>query len=160
LCAFSPQENAWIAESLAKGFALHIPPGYGARRSGVRSQDRSHISVEQLTGFFQGAHQRLVLAVPQVLGQNQIVPALFEGTLRNIQESGFLSRATLAGALSNVGRNGNGRTASVFSVATLVVHILLQLQKDLILQDMVVPDYAHHVFEKELQLQRQSGSSP
>jgi hypothetical protein len=70
--------------SLAKGFALDIdiPPGYGARRSGARSQDRSRVRVAQLTGFFEGAHQRLVLAVAQVLRQNQIVPARFEGTVR------------------------------------------------------------------------------
>jgi hypothetical protein len=47
------------------------------------------------------------------LGQNQIVPALFEGTLRNIEESGFVSRAALAEALGNVGRNGNGRTTQL-----------------------------------------------
>jgi hypothetical protein len=47
------------------------------------------------------------------LGQNQIVPALLEGTLGNIQESGFLSRAALAEALGNVGRNGNGRTTQL-----------------------------------------------
>jgi hypothetical protein len=47
------------------------------------------------------------------LGQNQIVPALFDGTLRNIQESGFLSGATLAEAFGNVGRNGNGCTTQL-----------------------------------------------
>ena len=57
--------------------------------------------------------QRLALAVAQVLRQNQIISALFDGTLRNIQEPGFLSRATLAEALGNIGGNGNRRTTQL-----------------------------------------------
>jgi len=34
--------------------------------------------------------------------------ALFDRTLRDIQESGFLGRAALAEALGDIGRNGNG----------------------------------------------------
>jgi len=41
------------------------------------------------------------------LGQNQIIPALFYGTLHNIQKSGFLGRAVLAEAFGNIGENRN-----------------------------------------------------
>jgi hypothetical protein len=45
------------------------------------------------------------------LGQNQIVSALFEGTLRDIEESGFLGRTALAESFGDIGRNGNGRVS-------------------------------------------------
>ena len=61
--------------------------------------------LEQLAGSFQSARQQLGLGVAQVLRQNQILAALFDGN-QPYSESGLVSRVSLAESLGDIGLEG------------------------------------------------------
>src|SRR6266542_6289327 len=69
---------------LAKGSALDIPAGYGSQESEVRSQNGAGVGVQKLAHFLEKCREPVSITIAEVVCQDQIVAAFFEGPFRQI----------------------------------------------------------------------------
>src|SRR5205823_1841318 len=74
--------------------------------SGARSQNGRSVRAEHATDFFEGHGHVGGVAITEILGQYEIVTALFQRSLRQIHEAGLVHSAASSKALGDVGGNG------------------------------------------------------
>lgn len=79
--------------------------------SDSRTQNGGRITTEHAAHFIQMRHKLLCFAIAEILSQDKVIPALFQRTLGNIQEPGFISFTSPPKSFGDIGRNGNRSTA-------------------------------------------------
>jgi hypothetical protein len=64
--------------------------GGRSQKSGDRSQNGSCARIQYAAGFFEHGHEHDVRTVSEILSKDQVIAALFEGALGDVQEANFL----------------------------------------------------------------------
>src|SRR5882672_2873528 len=71
-------------------------PGYGSQKSGARSQNGGAVGVEQPAGFLQRGVQGVGVAVPEIVGEDQVIAAFLKRSFGDIHVAGFVGFAAAA----------------------------------------------------------------
>src|SRR5947209_6189596 len=81
-----------------------------SRKSEVRSQNGGGVRAEEPADFLQACGQLLVVGVANILGEDEKIAALFDGSFCDVHEPSLICFTATTESFGDVGRNGYGGT--------------------------------------------------